>query len=212
MEGAVARWYASLTKNSLDEFTALARRISQRLGSGGSVLEVAPGPGYFAVELAKRGDYRISGLDISQTFVEIARAKAAEARVEVDFRRGDAANMPFADAAFDFLLCRAAFKNFSRPVAALEEMHRVLKPGGEALIIDLRRDASREAIAQTVQEMKLGALNALITRLTFRLILLRRAYTKVEFEQMIAETQFRSTEIRLNAIGLEVSLKRSDLG
>ncbi len=59
-------------------------------------------PGYFAIELAKLGSYRITGLDISRTLVEIARAKAAEAGVAVDFRRGDA--LPFAPESFDFLL------------------------------------------------------------------------------------------------------------
>jgi ubiquinone/menaquinone biosynthesis C-methylase UbiE len=209
MEGAVARWYASLTKKSLDEFTALARRVSERLRSGDRVLEVAPGPGYFAIELAKLGEYRISGLDISSTFVEIARSNAAEAKVTVDFQQGNAAILPFPDASFDFLLCRAAFKNFSRPLAALQEMYRVLKPGGEALIIDLRGDASPESIRQAVTQMKLGAVNALITRLTFRFMLLRRAYTKREFEQMVAYTRFGSGELRVNNIGLEVSLKRS---
>ncbi len=88
------------------------------------------GPGYFAIELAKLGDYRVTGLDISETFVEIARANAAQAGVKVDFRRGDASNLPFPKESFDFLLCRAAFKNFSEPQRALEEMHRVLKPSG----------------------------------------------------------------------------------
>ena len=47
---------------------------------------------------------------------------------------------------FDLIICRAAFKNFSEPLQALHEMHRVLKPGGKALIMDLRRDASLEDI------------------------------------------------------------------
>ncbi len=50
--------------------------------------------------------------------------------------------MPFESETFDFLLCRAAFKNFTEPLQALREMCRVLKPGGRALIIDLRRDTS----------------------------------------------------------------------
>jgi len=208
MEGAVARWYAGLTRKSLEDFKALARRTAEQIPPRSSVLEVAPGPGYFAIELAKLGDYQISGLDISETFVEIARANAAEAGVQVDFRQGNASAMPFGDAAFDFLLCRAAFKNFSQPQRALEEMHRVLKPGGQALIIDLRRDASKESIRQAVNGMHLGAVNGIVTKLTFRYMLLQRAYTKSELEQLIAETKFRDVEIREDLIGLEVLLSK----
>ncbi len=208
MEGAVARWYAAVTGKSLDEFQTLARRIAARVPSGGSVLEVAPGPGYFAIELAKLGNRPIAGLDISQTFVEIARANAAKAGVPVDFRRGNASAMPFVDETFDFLLCRAAFKNFGEPVRALAEMHRVLKPGGQALIIDLRRDASQESIREAVNGMHIGAVNAIITRLTFRFMLLKRAYTRGQFEQMIAETEFHGGGIREEAIGLEILLTK----
>ena len=208
MEGAVARWYAGLTKKSLEDFKALARRTAEQIPLHSKVLDVAPGPGYFAIELAKRGDYEIAGLDISETFVEIARANAAKAGVQVDFRRGDASNMPFADETFDFLLCRAAFKNFSEPKRALEEMHRVLKPGGQALIIDLRRDASPESIRQAVDGMNLGVVNAIITKLTFRFMLLKRAYTKGEFEELISATKFRDVKIREDLTGIEILLAR----
>src|SRR5262249_44354268 len=116
MEGFIAKWYANLTKSSLDDFRALARRVSEQIPAGADVLEVAPGPGYFAVELAKRGDYRITGLDISRTFVEIAAKKASDAGVRVDFQHGNASGMPFQPETFDFVLCRAAFKNFTQPV------------------------------------------------------------------------------------------------
>jgi len=211
MEGPVAKWYASLTKKSLDDFKALARRIAEQVPLHGSVLEVAPGPGYFAIELAKLGDYRIKGLDISETFVEIARANAANENVEVDFRRGNASAMPFRDGKFDFLLCRAAFKNFSDPHGALEEMYRVLKPGGRALIIDLRRDASVESINQAVNDMSVGAVNGIITKLTFRFMLLKRAYTKREFEELISKTKFHDVAIREDLIGLEILLSKDQV-
>jgi ubiquinone/menaquinone biosynthesis C-methylase UbiE len=208
MEGAVAKWYAALTKKSLEDFKALARRVAEQIPARSAVLEVAPGPGYFAIELSKLGGYRITGLEISETFVALARANAAKAGVRVDFRRGNASAMPFPRETFDFLLCRAAFKNFAEPVRALEEMHRVLKPGGQALIIDLRRDAPQESISQAVDAMSLGAVNAMITKLTFRFMLLKRAYTKSEFAEMIAKTKFRSTLIREDLIGLEISLSK----
>ena len=209
MEGPVARWYASLTKKSMDDFKALARRITQQIPPGSSVLEVAPGPGYFAIELAKLGDHRIKGLDISETFVEIARANAAKANVAVDFRRGNASAMPFRDGKFDFLLCRAAFKNFSDPQGALEEMYRVLKPGGQALIIDLRRDASLESINRAVNQMSVGAVNGIITKLTFRFMLLKRAYTKNELEQLVSKTKFHDVAVREDLIGLEILLSKA---
>ena len=137
MEGFVARWYAATTLKDLKEHQILARRIADDLPAGARILEVAPGPGYCAVELAKLG-CGVTALDISHTFVEIARRNAAAARVAVDFRQGSASAMPFPPESFDFLFCRAAFKNFSEPVRALQEMRRVLKPGGKAMIIDLR--------------------------------------------------------------------------
>jgi len=208
MERGIARWYASLTKKALDDFKRDARRMAERIPAGGRVLEVAPGPGYFAIELAKLGRHQVTGLDISKTFVEIARSNAAEAGVNVDFRRGNASDMPFAAEAFDFIFCRAAFKNFSQPVRALQEMHRVLKPGGQAVIIDLRRDASQESINSAIQNMQLSAANAFITKLTFRFMLLKRAYTARELEDMIVKTDFLAAEIDENFIGLEVSLKK----
>ncbi len=209
MEGYTAKWYASVTSKSLDEFKALARRVADEVSPGSSVLEVAPGPGYFAIELAKLGRYRISGLDISHTFVEIASRNARQAGVEVDFRQGNAAAMPFEDRSFDFVLCRAAFKNFSQPVRALQEMYRVLKPGGRALIIDLRSDAPRESVYEAVEEMRLEKVNTLMTKLAFRFMLLKRAYTRRQFEEVLSETEFGPAGIKEDPMGLELSLQRT---
>ena len=123
------------------EFAALAERIATLVPSSATVLEVAPGPGFLAIELAKRG-FDVTGVDISRTFVEIAQRNAAAAGVMPRFELGDAAALPIADASVDFVICRAAFKNFSRPVPALAEMRRVLRKGGTALLIDMRRDVS----------------------------------------------------------------------
>jgi ubiquinone/menaquinone biosynthesis C-methylase UbiE len=208
MNGFVARWYASLTSKSMDEYKALARRTASQIPPNATVLEVAPGPGYFAVELAKLGNFHITGLDISKTFVEIARANAANAGIRVDFRQGNASRMPFPDDSFDFLICSAAFKNFTEPQRALEEMHRVLKPGGQALIVDLRRDATMDDINQAINGMKVGPVNGMITKLTFRYMLLKRAYTKCDFEQMIARTKFQASDIREDLFKLEIILSK----
>ncbi len=208
MEGFTAKWYASLTLKSLDEFKSLAQRIATEIPAGSQVLEVAPGPGYFAIALASLGAYQITGVDISRAFVQIARRNAKAAGLDVDFRHGNAASLPFEGKSFDFLLCRAAFKNFTQPVRALQEMYRVLKPGGRALIIDLRGDASPKSISEEVEKMRLGPINRVLTKLTFRFMLLKRAYTRKDFEQFLSQTKFTNVDIKEGPIGFEVSVQR----
>jgi ubiquinone/menaquinone biosynthesis C-methylase UbiE len=208
MEGPIARWYAKITLKNLAEVRSLAAVLADRVTEGGSVLEVAPGPGYLAIELAKRGAFRVTGLDISRSFVRMATENAARAGVPVTFLHGDVAAMPFDPNSFDLLVCRAAFKNFSEPVRALDEMHRVLKPGGEALIIDLRSDASPAEINDCVNGMRLGRINALVTRLIFKHGLLKWAYSLEQFRSMAATSRFGSCAIQESSIGLELSLKK----
>jgi ubiquinone/menaquinone biosynthesis C-methylase UbiE len=205
MEGMVATWYAKNTGKNIAEFRDLAKRIARQLQPGDRVLEVAPGPGYLAIELARLGSYRITGLDVSRSFVRIASENAARAGVEVDFREGDAAVMPFAADAFDFIVCRAAFKNFTDPVGALREMHRVLRPGGRALIIDMRSDASGKSIADEVAKMHLGRVDAFLTRTTLS-ALRKRAYSRQDFERMVQATPFAGCEIAEQPLGFELRL------
>jgi ubiquinone/menaquinone biosynthesis C-methylase UbiE len=209
MEGMIATWYAKNTAKDQAEFEACAARIAAHLGPGSRVLEVAPGPGYLAIALARLGPYRIAGVDISRSFVRIAAENAARAGVEVEFRHGDAAVIPYPDDTFDFIVCRAAFKNFSDPVGALGELHRVLRPGGQALIIDMRNDASNQAIDAAVGDMKLGPMSALITRAIFKYSLRKRAYCKADMLRMAAATPFHGAEIREESLGFEVWLRKS---
>ena len=133
MEGPIASWYTRLTFKDLQRHKLMAAQLAPKIPVGGHVLEIAPGPGYFCIELSKLGNYQITGLDISKSFVAIAQEKAATAGVKVDFRQGNASAMPFEDQSFDFTFCQAAFKNFTQPVEAIAEMYRVLRPGGTSL-------------------------------------------------------------------------------
>ncbi|HKR28696.1 MAG TPA: class I SAM-dependent methyltransferase, partial [Acidobacteriaceae bacterium] len=136
------------------------------------------------------------------------RENAARAGVSAEFQQGNAASLPFAENAFDFLVCRAAFKNFAKPVQALHEMHRVLKPGARALIIDLRRNAPVDEISREVDRMGLTAMNRIVTKLTFRFMLLKSAYAREHFEQMLAQTPFRARQINDGGIGFEIWLTK----
>jgi ubiquinone/menaquinone biosynthesis C-methylase UbiE len=210
MEGPFARWYADQRRRGgqIDEWRAQAAHITEGLPEGSRIFEVAPGPGYFAIELARLGRYRVTGLDISHTFVELASRHAREAGLQVEFRQGDASQMPFGDGSFDLIVCQSAFKNFSRPVQALDEMHRVLRPGGTAVIQDMNRRASNAAIEREMSKMGLSPMNAFLTRWTFRLVLRRRAYTREQFERMAAQSDFGGCEVRAEGIGLEVRVTK----
>jgi ubiquinone/menaquinone biosynthesis C-methylase UbiE len=210
MDGFIARQYdKSARRDMADLYRTWATKLSEGLVEGDTVLEIAPGPGYLAIELAKRRNLSIIGLDISETFVAIARKNAQSAGVDIDFQHGNVSAMPFANEKFDFLMCTSAFKNFSEPLKALSEMHRVLKPGGKAWISDLRGDVSNETIDRFVHDtMKVKGLAGVFMKCTFKRTLRPRALTGAQFKELIAKTPFTKVKITENAIDLEVLLDK----
>jgi ubiquinone/menaquinone biosynthesis C-methylase UbiE len=188
----------------MEDFRREAKAVAERLGSRSNVLEVAPGPGFFAIELARLGDFKITGLDISRTLVRIATENARNAGTKMDFRLGNASAMPFTDESFDFVYCSAAFKNFSEPVKALDEMHRVLRPGCAALVVDLRKDASIAEIDTYVKHSGRSWIDAWMTKWAFQHVLLKRAYTRDEFVEMAKRSRFGACQIKGSTIGFEV--------
>ena len=208
MEGGLATWYAKTTRKDLGEFERLARELAKDLPPNARVLEIAPGPGFLSVALAKLGPFKITGLDISQSFVRMAAEYARREGVTARFIHGSASDIPLEDGLFDLIVCRAAFKNFSEPLKALNEMHRVLKPGGRAIIIDLRKDASWIEIASYVDGLQLSAMSSWFTKFTFRHMLLKRAYSAEEMIALAAESDFRSCEIARAPVGMDVRFVR----
>ena len=209
MEGIVARWYTRIRRSGsqIEEWRKQAAQLTGGLPNGADVLEVAPGPGYFAIEMARLDRFHVTGLDISHTFVGIARENARQAGVSVDFQQGDVSSMPFAEGSFDLIVCQAAFKNFSRPGKAIDEMYRVLRDGGTAVIQDMWKDASDATIREEVNPMRLSPVNAFLTRWTLGM-LRRRAYTKEQFERLATASAFGGCEIETSGIGMEVRLTK----
>lgn len=208
MEGVIATWYAKTTLKDLKRHRLMAKQLAEKIPSNGRVLEIAPGPGYFCIELARLGKYQITGLDISKSFVEIARRNAAQAGLKIDFQQGNASNMPFKEDTFDFTFCQAAFKNFSEPVRAMTEMCRVLCPGGLSVISDLRRDASAAEIEREIKGMRLGRINEFMVRWTFKNMLLKSAYSVDEIRSIVAQTPFRHCKIDMDGVGFQVWLEK----
>jgi ubiquinone/menaquinone biosynthesis C-methylase UbiE len=211
ISGHMAHWYDKNTReNRLKEMESYAREAAAYLHPGSSVLEIAPGPGYLSIALAKMGDYQVTGMDISFDFVEICKHNAKQAGVNVSFVQGNASAVPFEDSCFDFIICSAAFKNFKEPITALREMYRVLKPGGTALIIDMNHDASKQAQDEELEKMGTRGFDRWFVKLSFRTFLRKNAYTKDNFMCMIAQAGFATHEIKEIGMSLYVYLHKQN--
>ncbi len=209
IQGFGARWYDKNTReHRMWEMKSYAEYVSGCIQDGDRVLDVAPGPGFLAIELAKLGNFAITGVDISSDFVDIARRNAHQAGVHIDFRQGNASHLPLADSSFDFVLCTAAFKNFREPLQAMNEMYRVLKPGGVALIIDMNANASNDAIHQLTEEMDVHGVELLFLKFTFKHFLRRGAYDEDEFTRLISLTRFGSYDIKPDGVAFWVTLRK----
>lgn len=207
MEGGVARWYDRTTRKDMPEFRTLAARIAGVVPPAGTVLEVAPGPGFLSIEMARRG-LNVRAVDISTSFVEIARRNATAEGVQVQFQQGNASALPVETGSVDFVVCRAAFKNFSEPVKALAEMRRVLRPGGTALLIDLRRDVHMSEIERYVNGLGVSWVSRALVRFTFRNMLIKRAYMLDEIRRMTIEAGWSEPRIESSALGFEAWTKK----
>jgi len=104
------------------------------LGPGDRVLDVACGPGNFTRRFAEEADQGlVVGLDASATM--LARAVDEGIPPEVAYIRGDAENLPFADGTFDAVCCFAALYLIEDPMRAIDELVRVLAPGGRVALL-----------------------------------------------------------------------------
>jgi ubiquinone/menaquinone biosynthesis C-methylase UbiE len=139
---ALARVVKGVTGPGMAEEVRIARLLLG-LGEGETVVDVACGPGNFTREFA-RGvgpDGFVVGIDASPTMLERGAEELRESGLDnVALVRGDATALPFRDASFDGTACFAALHLFPDPFAALDEMRRVLRPGGRiALMTSVRR-------------------------------------------------------------------------
>jgi ubiquinone/menaquinone biosynthesis methyltransferase len=127
------------------------RRWKERLvghalpAAGVRALDLATGTGDIAFALAGRGA-RVVGLDITPRMIELARAKANGARGlptgETRFLVGDMMALPFASHAFDVVTTGYGLRNVPDLALAIDEIHRVLKPGGQLLSLDFNRPSN----------------------------------------------------------------------
>ena len=160
-----------------------------RPGEGDVVLDVACGPGTFTRSLAAAVGPRglVVGIDASPTMLARAvRDTPAPDAGWIAYVRGDAVRLPFADARFDAVCCFGALHLFAEPLAAVDHMARVLRPGGRlALLTSCARSALLvpERVAGRVTGMRIFARHE-VTR-----ALAERGFTAIE-QRVAGVTQF----------------------
>ena len=174
--------------------------------TSGLALELGPGPGYLGLEWLKKttGTY-LKGLDISENMIEIATQNAREYGFmdRVEYVRGDACEMPFEDAFFDAVFSNGSLHEWARPDEIINEIGRVLKPGGRYCITDMKRNMSPfvksflwiMAKPRNIRPYLVSSINA--------------AYTKDEIEELLSGTKLSGWQIDENPIGLTISGRKT---
>jgi ubiquinone/menaquinone biosynthesis C-methylase UbiE len=163
--------------------------------ASGEVLEVAVGTGLNLDAYPK--DVRLTGIDLSEQMLAIATTRAAELGRNIELRQGDAHALPFADATFDTVVCTFGLCAIPDIDAALDEMTRVLRPGGKLILVDHVASSSR--IARGIQR----ALEVITVPMASEHFL-RRPRTKVEQRPFTIE---RAERFKLGLVERVVAVK-----
>jgi demethylmenaquinone methyltransferase/2-methoxy-6-polyprenyl-1,4-benzoquinol methylase len=111
---------------------------------GDRALDLCCGTGDVSFALARAGA-RVTGLDFSEPMLQVARQRAEAKKSEENpkFIRGDAQNLPFEDASFNVVTISYGLRNLSSWERGLDEMFRVLRPGGRLLVLDFGKPDNR---------------------------------------------------------------------
>lgn len=117
----------------------MAGRALQR--SPHRILDVATGTADLAIEALKLGPEEVIGVDIAEEMLAVGREKLKARHLDhrIILRRGDAENLDFENGTFDIVLVAFGVRNFENLGRGLEELHRVLRPGGALVVLEFSR-------------------------------------------------------------------------
>jgi len=112
------------------------------LKAGEQALDLCCGTGDITFALARAGA-KVTGLDFSEPMLEVAKKRAKKLEHAPEFLHGDAQNLPFPDAKFDVVTVSYGLRNLASWERGLDEMWRVLRPGGRLLVLDFGKPENR---------------------------------------------------------------------
>ena len=133
--------YDGLTRKFLDILHAgFVETVVNLAPAGGRFLDVGTGTGWIAIGVAKHSGAQVTGLDLSDDMLAVARMNAENEGVRnVEFVKGNASGIPFEDNTFDAVFCHNMLHHIPEPEGLVSEMLRVAKPEGAVVIRDLKR-------------------------------------------------------------------------
>jgi ubiquinone/menaquinone biosynthesis C-methylase UbiE len=164
----------------------LVERMVKEVGFGpGKALEIGPGPLPMGFSFCKQTQWDVVGIDISLEIVELARKamKEDEQKMRYKIKMANAECLPFLDGAFNLVFSSGSLHHWVNPVKVLQEIKRVLAPGGTVIIFDLYREfyGDEEEFCRLVgmvkEEFRQGFLDSL-----------KAAYVPGEIYQLIQES------------------------
>jgi len=143
--------YNALSRSSIFQrhYELVAQDIVSRCTPFKSLLDIGTGPAWLLIRIHElRPAMRLVGVDISAAMVAKAAAnvKAAGCSDAVEVREASATRLPFEDNSFDAVVSTGSLHHWKDPAGGLSEVHRVLKPGGQALIYDLVKHTPRDVM------------------------------------------------------------------
>ena len=108
------------------------------------ILDIATGTGDFAVAASKIDDVKITGIDISEGMLNVARKKIAKKNLseQIDFLKADSEDLPFNSETYDAAIVGFGVRNFENLNKGLSEILRVIKPGGVFYILEFSKPVS----------------------------------------------------------------------
>ena len=175
----------------------LHERLIRDLPWGSRLLDVGSGGGQHAVQIVQaRPDLSVAGIDISTTMVNRSRELARRANVadKVTFELGDALNLMFDSDSFDAVYCAGPLKQVADKSRVLRECHRVLRPGGKLLAMDVNRGCSYEDVVAFVNRTPLPKSGRLLLKIYFSAYVARQSLDLDDARALWAELPLRDCD------------------
>lgn len=143
-------FFADLDQYHFEKLHHLLRLIDFDAYRGKRVLDVGCGAGTDLMRFAK-GEAIVTGVDISSSAIDLARANFAQQGLGADLREADGEQLPFPDDTFDLVFAHGVVQYTPNGRALVEECHRVLKPGGEAVFQAYNRISWLNALSKVMK-------------------------------------------------------------